>query len=102
LFLLQLTNSSSVAVVDILYNFMRRKRNHNERSLELDNDFQENILTVVNSIKTKTNSKEDELKLLESLNYLFEVILYKLPIRCETKSRFKEPVSLTSHGDTFC
>ena len=62
----------------MLYNLMRRERHDNELSSEMDDNFQENILTVANSIKAKIDNKEYELKLLESVNYLFEVIVCHL------------------------
>ena len=71
--MLQLTNTSAVAVVEILDRLMTRKRHGNERSLELADDFHENIVTVASRIKNKMSSKEYQLKLLESLSKLFEV-----------------------------
>ncbi|CAB3997069.1 Hypothetical predicted protein, partial [Paramuricea clavata] len=68
----ELTNSSAVAVVEILYNLTARTQHGHEQSLELAKDFQENILKVASRIKTKMSSEEYELKLLESLNNLFE------------------------------
>jgi hypothetical protein len=73
--LLQLTNSSAVAVVEILYNLTARTQHGHEQSLELAKDFQENILKVASRIKTKMSSEEYELKLLKSLNNLFKVII---------------------------
>ena len=56
---------------------MTRKRHGIEQKVELTKSFEEHILTVINTISIlvgKFKNKEHDKKIMESLNYLFEVI----------------------------
>ena len=67
---------------------MTRKRYGNEQSLDVSQDFQENVLKVASRVKSKTSCREYHLELLESLTRFFEVIMYCLLFTILCKLRF--------------